>query len=55
MVEVKIVKEWGFNIGEDVCLFEDSDGLNTQSDNEEVFIDPETCNNVDNLVDKIVS
>jgi len=22
LVKVKIIEEWGFNIGEDVCLFE---------------------------------
>ena len=54
LIEVKIVEEWGFSIGEDACLFEDSDGHNGQSDNEDVHVDPDVCKNVDTLVGKIV-
>jgi hypothetical protein len=54
MMEINIVEEWGFNIGEDACLFEEVDGLNSQSDHEDVPVDPKTCNNVDNMIDKIV-
>jgi len=25
LVEIKIIEEWGFNIGEDVCLFDEDD------------------------------
>jgi hypothetical protein len=28
LVDVKIVEEWGFNIGEDACLFEEENGNN---------------------------
>jgi hypothetical protein len=54
MVDIKIVEECGVNIGEDACLFEDEDEQKSQSDNEEVFCDPETCKNIDIVVDKIV-
>lgn len=54
MMEVKIVEEWGFNMGEDACLFEDGEGSHFQSDNEDVLVDLDVCNNVGNLVNKIV-
>ena len=37
VVTVKIIEEWGFNIGEDACLFEEEDeARETQSLQEEV-------------------
>ena len=55
LVEVKIVEEWGFSIGEDECLFEDvNDGNNEQHENEDIHVDPDVSNNVDTLVVKIV-
>jgi len=53
-VEIKIIEEWGFNIGEDACLFEDDGEQNSQSDFAEVQGDPEAAKNVDSLVDKLV-
>lgn len=54
VVEVKIVEDWGFNIGEDACLFEEVDGHSEHSDNEENHVDQEACNNVDTFVGKII-
>lgn len=54
MVDIKIIEEWGLNIGEDACLFEDEEERQSQSDNEEVQGIPEVCNNADIIVDKIV-
>ena len=48
---MKIVEEWGFNWD---CLFEDGDGQNDQSENEDIHVDPDVCNNVDTLAGKIV-
>jgi len=55
LVEVKIVEEWGFSIGEDACLFEgNDDGNNEQPENEDIHVDPDGSINVDTLVGKIV-
>jgi len=54
LVEIKIVEEWGLNIREDVCLFNDNEEHKSQSDIEEVQGDPEACKNVDTFMDKIV-
>jgi len=54
MVEIKIVEEWGFNIGEDACLFEDDEDQKSQSNSDEVHGDSESYKNVDTIVDKIV-
>jgi len=56
VVEIKILEEWGFNMGEDVCLYDSDDG--TRSSN----VDPadiggdnvHDCDTVNILVDKIV-
>ena len=53
-VEVKIIEEWRFNIGEDACVFKEGDGQNDQSENEDIHVDPDACNNVNTLVEKIV-
>ncbi|GAU30310.1 hypothetical protein TSUD_211670 [Trifolium subterraneum] len=54
-VEIKIVEEWGYAMGEDTCLFEEgNESEATQSDCEEGHVDPEARRNVDLLVDKIV-
>ncbi|MCH79964.1 DUF4283 domain protein, partial [Trifolium medium] len=48
MVEIKIVEEWGYAMGEDTCLFEnESWSEGSQSDYEEGFVDPEVRRNVD--------
>jgi len=54
MVDVKIVEEWGFKIGEDACLFEEGEESPSQSDNEDAPVDIEARNNVENFVDKII-
>ncbi|MCI13657.1 DUF4283 domain protein [Trifolium medium] len=55
LVEIKIVEEWGYAMGEDTFLFkEESDSEASQSDHEEGHADPEVRRNVDILVDKIV-
>ncbi|GAU48515.1 hypothetical protein TSUD_244350 [Trifolium subterraneum] len=54
LVEIKIVEEWGYAMGEDTCLFEEGSATEaSQSDCEEGHIDPDVCRNVDMLVDKI--
>jgi len=56
MVTVKVLEEWGFNIGDDACLFdEDGNGTNEEHDDlEEVRSDHDQVGNADFLVDKIV-
>ena len=55
LVKVKIIEEWGFNIGDDACLYEeDEDGTDTQPEKEEGRVDPEIDVNTDILVEKIV-
>lgn len=54
LVDIKIIKEWGYNIGEDVCIFDDGEDQQSLSDNEDVQSDPEVCKNVDTIVDNIV-
>ena len=54
LVEIKIVEKWGFNIGEDACLFEGDEERKSQSDTMEDCGDPEVGRNVDTLVDQIV-
>jgi len=54
LVEINIMEEWGFNIGEDACLFEDVDESDEENDHEDVPVNQEIGNNVNHLVDKIV-
>ncbi|MCI07228.1 DUF4283 domain protein, partial [Trifolium medium] len=55
LVEIKIVEEWGYALGEDTCLFEDeSDSEASQSDHEEGQSDQEAGNNVEALVENFV-
>ncbi|GAU51099.1 hypothetical protein TSUD_411800 [Trifolium subterraneum] len=54
-VEIKIVEEWGYAMGEDTCLFEEENETEeSPSEYEERNADMEVCRNVDTLVDKIV-
>ncbi|MCI89889.1 sulfate transporter, partial [Trifolium medium] len=56
LVEIKIVEEWGYALGEDACLFEEeSDSEASHFDNEAGFGDPDVNRNVDTLVEKIVN
>lgn len=43
LVEIKIIEEWGLNIGEDACLFNDNEDQKSQSDIEEAQGDPKAC------------
>jgi hypothetical protein len=53
-VEIKIVEEWGYAMGEDTCLFEeDSAQESSQTDEEVGQGDQEVRHNVDLLVEKI--
>lgn len=52
---VKILEEWGFNIGDDDCLYdEDEDGSDTQTEKEEGKVDPGLDGNAEILVEKLV-
>jgi hypothetical protein len=52
-VEIKIVEEWGYAMGEDTCLFEEESGSETSQTGEDVgHADPEVCHNADLLVKK---
>ncbi|PNX71795.1 cysteine-rich receptor-like protein kinase, partial [Trifolium pratense] len=54
-VEVNIVEEWGCNLGEDICLFEDDgDSEVNQSDHEEGQGDPEVQCHIDTMVENFV-
>jgi len=53
--DIKIIEEWGFNLGEDACLFEDDDrSAHSSPDGDEVHAGFEMDENVDMLADKIV-
>ncbi|MCI88571.1 DUF4283 domain protein, partial [Trifolium medium] len=53
LVEVKIVEELGYALGEDICLLEDESVSETsQADHDEEHGDPEVRRHVDNLVEK---
>ena len=55
LVEIKIMEKWGFNLGEDACLFEDdNDSKVSLNDQIECHGDPEINNNADVLVEKLV-
>jgi hypothetical protein len=54
-VDIKIVEEWGYAMGEDTCLFEEESGSEPSQDDEGVgFAEPEASKNVDLLVEKFV-
>lgn len=56
LVSVKIIEEWGFNIGDDACLYEEEDEVReTQSDQEEDQVDHVLDGKADSLVDKLVN
>jgi len=55
MVKVKIIVEWGFNIGDDACLYEDGYGSNdAHSEHDDLQMDHGMDVNADLLVDKLV-
>jgi hypothetical protein len=54
-VDIKIVEEWGYAMGEDTCLFEEESGSEPSQDDEGVgFVEPKASQNVDLLVEKFV-
>ena len=54
MLEIKIIKEWGFNMGEDACLFEeDEKSVVSYPKDVKILNDMKTNHNVDVLVYKI--
>jgi hypothetical protein len=55
MVTIKIVEEWGFNIGDDACLYEEGEGSDgEQAQQEDCRVEQDVDVNADALVDKIV-
>jgi hypothetical protein len=56
LVEIKIVEEWGYVMGEDTCLFAEEDESGSSQADEDVAKDvPEVGRNVDVLVDNLVN
>jgi hypothetical protein len=54
-VEIKIVEEWGYAMGEDTCLFEEENGSeSSQADDDVEHQDGEVRRNVDLLVENLV-
>ncbi|XP_045797610.1 uncharacterized protein LOC123891756 [Trifolium pratense] len=52
-VEIKIVEEWGYSMGEDSCLIdEESESEESQADCGEGHVDPEVYRSVDMLVER---
>jgi len=55
MVEIKIIEEWGFNLGDDVCLYDEEDQVVSESQEKvDTHDDFENIENVDVLAKKIV-
>jgi hypothetical protein len=55
-MEIKIVEEWGYAMGEDTCLFAEEDESGSSQADEDVAKDvPEVGRNVDVLVDNLVN
>ncbi|MCH79613.1 cysteine-rich receptor-like protein kinase, partial [Trifolium medium] len=53
-VEVEVIEEWGFNVGEDACLFEREDDVQgSESEHLEDHHDIDHRHHVDDLVEKI--
>jgi len=56
LVTVKIFEEWGFNIGEDACLFEEEDEVKEEPlEQEDVQVDHRMDANANILVEKLVN
>jgi hypothetical protein len=54
LVEVQIIEEWGFDLGDDACLLADDEGSKASLvADDDCWEDPEACNHVDILVDKL--
>ncbi|MCI52667.1 DUF4283 domain protein, partial [Trifolium medium] len=55
LVDIKIIEEWGFNIGEDACVFVEEDPQEAKSEHAVEHGDHELSNHVDVLVEKITA
>ncbi|GAU42662.1 hypothetical protein TSUD_398680 [Trifolium subterraneum] len=53
MVEIKVIEEWGFNLGEDACLVEEEDQQELLVEQVGEQSDHELSNHVDMLVEKL--
>jgi hypothetical protein len=52
LVEVQVIEEWGYDMGDDACLLvDDRDVEASLRDQEEDRCDPETSHHVDQLVE----
>jgi len=56
-VNIKMCEEWGFNLGDDTCLYDVEEGSNSSNDDGHTDLprDPDAVNNVDTLVDNLVN
>lgn len=55
LLEIKIIEEWGFSLGEDACLFEEDDkSVNSGTEGVDIHDGFDLDNNVDILTNKIV-
>jgi len=56
-VNNKMYEEWGFNLGDDACLYNVDEGSNSSNDDRHTDLqrDPDAVNNVDTLVDNLVN
>jgi hypothetical protein len=53
-VEIKIVEEWGYAVGEDTCLFEEENRSEASPTDDDVEYDePEGRRDVDLLIEKL--
>jgi hypothetical protein len=56
LVEVQIIEEWGFDLGDDACLLQDDVGSKALLvGDDESWDDPEASNHVDMLVDNLAT
>jgi hypothetical protein len=54
VVEVQVVEEWGYDMGDDACILLDDEAVEAPlSDNEEDRCDPEVSHHVDKLVEDL--
>lgn len=55
LVTIKIVEEWGFNFGDDACLYDEGENSSDeQSNQKDVQLEHDVELNADLLVDKLV-
>ena len=55
MVEIKILEEWGFNLGDDVCLYDEEEKFDTSSQGKvDIHEEFDMDKNVEIMADKIV-